>query len=45
MACDTMLQIDGANEVQGVPFHCGYMVIGVRCWRPWRVRRGSITCP
>ena len=34
MACDTMLQIDGANEVQGVPFHCGYKVIGVKCWRP-----------
>jgi hypothetical protein len=34
MGCDTMLQIDGANEVQGVPFHCGYKVIGVKCWRP-----------
>ena len=34
MACDTMLQIDGANEVQGVPFHCGYKEIGVKCWRP-----------
>jgi hypothetical protein len=30
IACDTMLQIEGANYVQRVPFRCGYKVIAVK---------------
>jgi ABC-type branched-subunit amino acid transport system substrate-binding protein len=30
IACDTMLQIEGANYVQRVPFRCGYKVIRVK---------------
>jgi hypothetical protein len=30
IACDTMLQIEGANYVQRVPFRCGYKVIKVK---------------